>query len=632
MKLQMLSTVFLLLGFLLTGVLGTDTSLLFFWPGCIALGLAGVVATLGWRMRVYSAPSDWCLLSVVALAVYLVSRGLASPVTEYARQDAVMVLAGLVVYVLAATSLSHPKWRMAMLLVLVLLLLGNLMVGFVHFSGRWAFHVVPSFARTFSEGRVGGFFNNANHLGAFLSMSFLLLLGIVFFGRSGVVVKLLLAFLCVAVVIELRLTLSRAALLGAGAGAGLLVLISLWLVWRSNRPLFGMILSGGLVVAVLSGVVVYQVGAESLRRRMANSPVENDVRFSIWRSALEQHKLAPVTGTGSRTFEDYGIMLRDPLAPGHQRDPIFVHNEYLQLLADYGWAGVALMGLAIALHLGNGLRFVRWFASWRFPETGSMRSDSLALSLGAFAALVAGLVQAVFEFHFHVPALVLLAAFCGGVLMNPGYNLESHQPRRIPGLRPLSKLLAGTAALLLLAASARFGPTDLALSQAEIARERGDREDETYWLERALKSEAENGEAYYRMGLLLLEGVEDPLSEEGRSRLMRAHGFLERAVQINPLHYLYHVALTDVLDVLGREEEALASARMAVRTAPQHEEARLALALHQTRFGKFEEAERTFLWVQKASAQNAPGEMTWFDYYREMLELAQRQAQAVLAK
>ena len=632
MKLQVLSTVFLLLGFLLTGVLGTDTSLLFFWPGCVAIGAAGVLAALGWRMRVYSAPSDWCLLSVVALVVYLVARGVASPVIEYAREDVVMVLGGMVVYVLSATSLSHPKWRMALLVVLVLLLLGNLLVGFVHFSGRWTFHVVPSFARTFSEGRVGGFFNNANHLGAFLSMAFLLLLGMVFFGRVGVVVKLLLAFLCVAVLIELRLTLSRAALLGAGVGAALLLLLSLWLAWRSNRSLFGMILVGGLVVALLGGAVLYHVGAENLRRRMANSPVESDVRFSIWRSALEQHKLAPVTGTGARTFEDYGVMLRDPAAPGHQRDPIFVHNEYLQLLADYGWVGAGLMLWVLVLHLGNGLRFVRWFANWRFPETGSMRSDSLALALGAFAALVAGLVQAVFEFHFHVPALVLLAAFFGGGVVNPGYHIESHQPRRLPGIRPFSKLLAGAASIVLLIAAARFAPADHALSQAEIARERGDHEDEKYWLERALKSDPDNGEAHYRMGLLQLADVDDPASAEGRSRLTEAHTSLKRAAEINPLHYLHHVALTDVLDILGREQEALAAARMAVQTAPQHEEARLALALHHTRFGKFEEAERTFLWVQKASAQNAPGEMTWFDYYRGMLELARRQAQAIAAK
>jgi len=379
-------------------------------------------------------------------------------------------------------------------------------------------------------------------------------------------------------------------------------------------------------VALLGGAVVYQVGAESLRRRMANSPVETDVRLSIWQSALEQHKLAPVLGTGARTFEDYGIMLREPSAPGHQRDPIFAHNEYLQLLADYGWVGVALMALVLVLHLGNGLRFLWWFANWRFPETGVMRSDSLALALGALSALVAGLVQAVFEFHFHVPALILLAAFCGGVLMNPGYSIESHHPRRLPGLRPASKSLAGVASLVLLMAAAKLAPAEYAASQAEIARTRADREDEFHWLDQARRFDDNNPESHYRTGLLLLDRVESPSEPEGKKQLAAAQAFLSRAAELNPLHYLYHVAMTDVLDIQGFEEEALAAAQRAVQTAPQHEEARLALALHYTRFGKFEEAERTFLWVQKASAQNTPTEMSWYDYYRGMLELAQRQA------
>ena len=62
---KMLSAVLLLLGLLAAGVLGTDTESLFFWPSAAILGLAAVVAGISWRMRIYSAPSDLCLLSLV---------------------------------------------------------------------------------------------------------------------------------------------------------------------------------------------------------------------------------------------------------------------------------------------------------------------------------------------------------------------------------------------------------------------------------------------------------------------------------------------------------------------------------------------------------------------------------------
>ena len=37
------------LGLLATGVLGTGTGLLFFWPGCAILGVTGLIAGLRWR-------------------------------------------------------------------------------------------------------------------------------------------------------------------------------------------------------------------------------------------------------------------------------------------------------------------------------------------------------------------------------------------------------------------------------------------------------------------------------------------------------------------------------------------------------------------------------------------------------
>ncbi len=52
--------------------------------------------------------------------------------------------------------------------------LGNLVVGFVHFSGRWTFQVVPHYMRSFGdEQRIGGFFNNLTTCAAYLTMQVL---------------------------------------------------------------------------------------------------------------------------------------------------------------------------------------------------------------------------------------------------------------------------------------------------------------------------------------------------------------------------------------------------------------------------------------------------------------------------
>src|SRR5688572_22277744 len=134
--LQTAALVLFLLALLITGVLGTETRLLFFWPGAILLGTAGLLATLRWRLRILFPPSDVCLAATLAFAAYMIGRAALSPVSAYAREDAIILLGCLVTYILAITAASHPRWRMAWLVVLLLLVIGNLAVGSIHLSGN----------------------------------------------------------------------------------------------------------------------------------------------------------------------------------------------------------------------------------------------------------------------------------------------------------------------------------------------------------------------------------------------------------------------------------------------------------------------------------------------------------------
>jgi O-antigen ligase len=620
--LKLASSVLLIVGLLLAGVLATDTELLFFWPACLALGAAAVIAVINWRIRVYSAPSDVCLLSVLLFAGYISVRALLSPVETLAIPDLMMMAAAVVTYILVSTTLSHPAWRLALLGTLVLLLIGNLAVGSVQFSGHWSYHVVPHFVRTYGEGRVGGFFNNANHLAAFISAALCLTGGIIFFGRAGVTQKLLLGFIAMAASVGLVLTKSRAGLGGVGVGLTVLILLSLWVLLKTSRHRLGMLIGGGSVVSLLIVAVLYQVGSEAISKRSLVSPLDQDVRQSIWRSALWQHELSPIIGTGARMFSEYGITLRDPGAPTYQADPIFVHNEYLQLLADYGLIGLILLVIAILFHWFNGLRFVHWYVTWRFGETAEIRSNSLGITIGALAASVGLLAQAAFEFHLHSGIMVVLAGMLGGVLMNPGFSLESHTPLRFPGLRVVSKVMMMAAGAVLLWGAVTKGPADYHATRASLAAQQGDPEQELAHLDHAIQSDPKNAEWHYRHGLAELKRGVAPGSALGKQTLASAEASFKRATELNPYHYLYAVALTDALDASGKSSEALQAAQMAVKAAPWHEESRLALAMHYARQGDFQNAERAFLWARAATSTNRDHEMNWFDYYQQTLRIA----------
>jgi O-antigen ligase len=78
-----------------------------------------------------------------------------------------------------------------------------------------------------------------------------------------------------------------------------------------------------------------------------------NMRVDLWQSALQQWKLRPIFGTGSGTYLYYGRMFRTPRV---QLDPIYTHNDYLNLLAEYGLTGAVGMALFLGVHLRTGGR------------------------------------------------------------------------------------------------------------------------------------------------------------------------------------------------------------------------------------------------------------------------------------
>lgn len=618
---RLIAFILFILGLLVTGVLGTETALLFYWPGCLILGLAGLVAGGRWQMRIHFAPSDLCLGAVVLLTLYLATRALLSPVVAYAREDLFMLLGCFVTYVLTCTVASHPRWRIAIMALLVLLTLGNLAVGFIHFSGNWTFHVVPGFARTFGEGgRIGGFFINSNHLAAFLSYVLFLCLGLICFGRGGASAKLLLGFVGISASIGMALTESRGALVGLAVGVAVFATVGLWIIWKTQRHIFGRLIVMVVILVGLVGSVLFIVNSEYLKRRAYANPLTGDVRQYVWQAASEQHAMQPLTGAGSRMFYDYCVTLRPEGMAGYHEDPLFAHNEYLQMLADYGWVGLALLVLVVLVHLANGLRFVQWFANHKFLHTGMLMSNTLAFATGALGALVATMAHAVFEFHFHVAATAIMGALILGLLANPGFDLHDSKRLRIPGIRSLAKVLLVLASMTMVGGAVWLGPSDWFAAKAGMATAHGDMQGRVEGFTAAIERDRFNADAWYRRGLAWTDQWKPTLPAGLRRRLLdKAATDLEQAVRLNPHHYLYATLLVDVYDRMGRQADALRMANVAVKAAPWHEEARLSLAVHLHRWRQFEEAEKAYLWAREARKPNRPNEINWVDNYQRLL-------------
>ena len=630
---QKLAFIFFLLGLFVTGLLGTETRLLFFWPGCLLLGMAGFVAVLRWKLRVRFQPNDWCLLSMLALAGYVGWRAWTSPVEVYAREDGAVLLACFVAYMLTVTAVSQSKWRLGIVCVLLVLVAGNLAAGWLNFKGRWDFHLVPGFARSFPPGRIGGFFNNPNHLAAFLSFAAFLSAGVMLFARIHIASRLLLGFGILGMLAGVMLTQSRAALLGLAAGALIFVVLTLWIVWRTRRPLFkwlviALLLAGGAAVGAL-----YKVNEDSMLTRQLATPLGEDMRVHIWHAALAQHADSPWTGAGSRMFYEGSITHRDPASSAQAGDSLFAHNEYLQMLADYGWSGLVLVVLVVLAHLLNGVRFLRWFAAERFPATGMLGSNALALTLGGISALLATLVQAVFEFQAHIPITALVGAILLGLLANPGIESEAlFRPRRIWGLRLLMKVALLAASAALVGGAVAFGIADGYAACARLQNSRGETAKALRNFEHATTMDPRNAILAYQYGLALMDSIRQDMTKDSYLRTVDASlKELTRATTLNPHNYLYHLALADAQDAAGRHDAAFQSVQRALALAPLYEEPRMALGMHYHRLKQYPQAEAAYLWAGQARAMNPAGTVNWLENYRELLRQTAQEAEKARA-
>jgi O-antigen ligase len=608
------------LGLLATGVLGTETRSLLFWPGCTLLAAAGLIAGLRWRWRLKFMPSDVCLATALLFGIYLLVRQLASPVFAYAREDMVLLMACAVAYTLGATVLSDPRSRNWLLIVVALLTLGNTVMAAFHHSGNWTFHILQQwYERPFYENRIGGFFVNPNHLASFFAMSSLLLAATAIFGRGGAAWKLLLGFVSLIAAIGIALTMSRGGLLGLAAGGITFAVAGVYVLCKTQRHLVGKVLAGIAVVCVLGGVMLYGVFSEQLQKRLGGAGFsEGDPRPHIWRAALAQHAEQPLLGVGARMFQDGCVTHRTADSPPWMMDAEFAHNEWLQMLADYGWVGLLLALVLFGTHLANLVRYLRWFVSEKFPHTATLMSSGLGMVLGAFAALVALLAHAVFEFNFHVPIIAVLAACLLGICANPGCTPVGRSPRRVPGVRVTLKagLIALPAALL--CGMWIFGRADYYAEKAALATGEDDATPaKLEALSKAIALDPRNAALWESRGSVRLTAASGQPVDLARSLVKRAAVDLEEARRLNPQSFTAALELANALAFLGEADRSRQAIDDALALAPLFEGPRLALASYYQRLSQWQKSEEAYFFASEAQAGKSG---KWFTEYTRMLQ------------
>lgn len=253
---------------------------------------------------------------------------------------------------------------------------------------------------------VTGTFVNRNHYAAHIAMTLSLGLGLLFsdFYRyrlkshgtkqrlrnliALVVGPRFAGFLALTVMVSaLILSQSRGGILAIFGG--LTVVTLLGLLWHRESSVERSIL---VVVALLVVSAVYWKGTGSLLERIENVSVEKDERVQVWMDTLDMIADRPMFGVGAGNYVWGFTAYREGARP-----EVYVnhaHNDYLELMAEYGLVGSILAGLPVLLILS---RMLDGFRDRHDPLSRGML-------FGTLSACVAFLFHAIVDFNFHIPA------------------------------------------------------------------------------------------------------------------------------------------------------------------------------------------------------------------------------------
>lgn len=379
-----------------TRVWGFSIGLLLLVVGVLFVALRPLVVrhSPSWRL-------PWAAWPFCALVAYVVVRDLYAPAYVAARWDLIKWVAYLGVGVAWTQLAKTPqRWK---IIVAALLILGTIEA----FVGIFQ-HMTDSKMILWMEqdksyyGRVSGTFLCPNHFANLVAMLVPVAVAVMLAPGAGLPLRMLSVYFLLAALPSIYWSLSRSAmvsvLLGLAAAA------MLWL-WRTNRRYFcvSLVVMPLLVAGIALGALFV---FPTLKARFDGSFAENNgswaARRNMWQDSPAMIQDSPVVGHGGGQWVWAYPRFQNKARLELTYD--YPHNEYVQVVAEYGMIGaglllVALLGAAVA-----------WMMAMR-----RVRDSAVACFLaGVGGALICCLAHAVFDFNFHIfPNPLLLVTLCG---------------------------------------------------------------------------------------------------------------------------------------------------------------------------------------------------------------------------
>ena len=410
---------------LVAGLIGITLSVPLQAPAVILLGVAAtcaapiLLAGLGRKVDF-----KWLLMVSILAFVYFILRAVVSPVRDLGIQDLMLILPAGLLYIIAGYCVSGKigvRFRQGLASVVILLLLLHLGSALLQLAGSDGYSLSRYLASTVptSGNRITGMYTYYGSFANFMVIAGLLCLSLGGWGRFSNGVRAIL-FICGVLALGLVVwSQSRSAAVSLVVSIAVLaVLFSVSLAHqratiKRRANIIISILGGlGLLGCIAGGVWVFNNRALDGSTKATEMVFDSGVRMPFWAMAADQWTDHPIVGAGSRSYSYLANKYWSPNLPTGEASPVFVHNEYLQLLADYGLVGLLLILLLLAWHLLLGVQRIRVLSQQVGDEGIIKGSNALALALAGVSGMVAMAVHITFDFRTHLLANLLLLVCC----------------------------------------------------------------------------------------------------------------------------------------------------------------------------------------------------------------------------
>ena len=524
------------------------------WAFLVVQGLA-VAVMLAWGLRLWVSRKPQLLWTpicwaVLAFAIYAVARYLTADIEYVARLEMIQVLVYAFLFFAIVNNLYRQEMAQVISFTLIALaaVISSYAVAQLLAHSNHVWNLLSPYT-----GRASGTFISPNNLAGFLEMLLPLAVAFLLAGRVKVITRILLAYAAAAIAAGLAVTLSRGG--WVAAAAGMLALLLCLLAHRNHRLraalLLVVLIAGGIffVSNYLSKTTGY---LQHVKGKSAGSGIlDLDVRLKLAQAAERMWLDHFWWGVGPGHF-DYRFREYRPEAV--QLRPDRAHNDYANLLADWGATGGILVLAGMAL-FGAGL--IRTWPHIRRGEKdfGSGQSNRYAFFLGANAGLFALAVHSAADFNLHIPANALVGVTLLALLTSnlrfatERYWLNARRPARLA----LTLALAG-GAVYLGGQEWRRGHETYWLAQADRFPDYFSPE-RAAALEKAFAGEPNNFETAYDLGeMFRAESFNG--GDHFAAQAEEAMRWLARARELDPFDAYSWLRCGMCLDWLGRHDEA----------------------------------------------------------------------------